>query len=70
MLVFLRNFPTRVRRGSFSDLEHRAARLVQVLDLPLALGRIRHHGPELVQAKPSLVEADALLNEEGLARAR
>lgn len=47
-----------------SDLEHRPARLVQVLDLALPLGRIRHHGPELVQVKPWLVAADALLNEE------
>src|ERR1035438_3969641 len=26
-----------------SDLEHRSARLVQVLHLPLPLGRVRHH---------------------------
>src|ERR1039458_2812085 len=49
------------------NLKHRPARLVQVLDLPLPLFRIRHHGPELIQAKPSLVEADPLLNEEARA---
>ena len=52
------------------DLEHRAVRLVQALDLPLSFGRIGHHGPELVQAKPALVEADALLNRRRPARAR
>src|ERR1700681_788754 len=45
-------------------LEHRAARLIQVLDFPLLLFRVCHHGPELVQVKPFLVEADPFLDEE------
>ena len=49
--------------GIVSDLEHRPARLVQVLDLALPLFRIRHHGAELVQAEPALVQAHAVLNE-------
>jgi len=48
--------PTRVTRGSFAQLEHRAAPLVQRLERLLALLCFREHGSELEQLEGPAVQ--------------
>ncbi len=61
--------PTRVTRGSSRILKERARRLVLVLELVLALGRIRDHGAELEHPELLLADADAPVDvEHGPAR--